>query len=171
MTFAFGHLVGAWLFGKGYEKISKKKLGHYVWFFLLFGGILPDADLVLDWIFRLDIHRTFTHSLLFLVVAPALLYCALLLLERREAFTYSIALAGGIIAHLILDMAMPVGVPLLWPNLIHVWFGGVGYVEPGVSMFTVSLEDTRRMVKLAVFDMAIGTAWIFYLWFRKRIQF
>ncbi|MEK6950757.1 MAG: metal-dependent hydrolase, partial [Nanoarchaeota archaeon] len=63
--FAFTHLITAWLLGKGYEALAKKRISHPAWFFLLFGSLLPDIDFLIDWTLGTEFHRTFTHSLLF----------------------------------------------------------------------------------------------------------
>lgn len=170
--FAFGHLIFAWLVGKGYEYFSKKKIGHYTWFFLLFGSILPDMDYLLDWTIGTEIHRTFSHSLLFVIVAPLLVYSIFTFLKHTESKSFTVALAVGIVTHLIADMPLGYGVPILWPSLLHYSFSGVVFLDPSSPGFLSLPEDfLRYLLKLAILDMAIGTIWLFWLWFRKKLTF
>ncbi|MEK6900188.1 MAG: metal-dependent hydrolase [Nanoarchaeota archaeon] len=172
MSFAFGHLFGAWTLGKAYVYFAKKKISHYGWFFLLLGGILPDIDLVLDWVFRIDLHRTFTHSILFLFTIPLLTYLLFSILRHEEKRSFAVLLGAGISMHLFLDSFFGYGVPLLWPKLIYFSiFSGIASHSSEGSFLLGTVDTLHNTVKLTILDMAIGTAWIFYLWFRKRIQF
>ncbi len=172
MTFAFGHLAGAWAAGKLYEYFSQQQISYYSWFFLLFGGILPDADLVVDWIFGLRKHRHVTHSLLFLLGAPAAVYLGFTLLGSPESASYAFFLGLGIFMHLFLDAFSKYGVALLWPKLWYFsFFSGISKTRPETTFLSRSREELQYILKLAVIDMAIGTIWIFYLWFSKGIQF
>lgn len=171
MSFAFGHLIGAWVIGKVYEYTSKKKIPHYAWFFLLFGAILPDADFLIDWTLGTEIHRTFTHSLLFVVLAPVLIYLVFRAYGKRESFPYALALGVGIFSHLFLDFFSSQGVPLLWPSLLNFAYNHVAYFDPATPSFLHSSpEQMRSMLIFAVLDMALGTVWIFYLWWRKKVE-
>ena len=173
MSYLFGHLIGAWLVGQGYQFLSKKKLDHYAWFFLLAGGIIPDLDYLLDWTLGTAGHRTLTHSVIFLVGAPLLLYGILTLLKKEESKIYAWALAGGIMMHLLLDMHSSPGVPLLWPSLQHFSYFQIQFYNPATPSFfdSSSIEDLGLLLKRAVLDMALGAGWVFYLWWRRRIEF
>ena len=172
MSFAFGHLVGAWCAGKIYEYLSKKKISHYAWVFLLLGGILPDADFLIDWTFGTDLHRTFSHSLLLLLFASTVIYSFYSLLKQPEKKQFAFCIGLGIAMHLILDGFSTYGIPLLWPmNGYFSYFSGFTPVVPDGGLLQGDAEMMTYKIKLAVMDMAIGTAWIFYLWFRKKIEF
>ncbi len=170
--FAFTHLIGAWLLGKGSEYFSKKKISYEVWFFLLFGSLLPDVDFLIDWTLGTEFHRTFTHSLLFVVAGFAVVYIVLYLFHHPEKKAAAAALAVGISSHLLLDMIASHGVPLFWPSLIHFSFTHIGYFDPATPSFlNSSPEVLRRAFKMAILDMALGTAWIFWLWWKKKVTF
>ncbi len=172
MSFAFGHLVGAWSAGKVYQYFSKKKIGHYAWFFLLLGGILPDADFLLDWTFGTDLHRTISHSLLFLIIVPALVYLFFSIFKNPEKKQFALFMGLGIATHLFLDGFSTYGIPLLWPmGGYFSFFSGYNPAIPEGGLLIGSAEILIHKIKLAIADMAIGTTWIFYLWFRKRIEF
>ena len=173
MGFAFSHLLCAWIAGKGYEFFSRKKISHYTWFFLLLGGILPDADFLLDWTLGTELHRTFTHSVFFVVAAGLTVYIIFKLFPNPESSSSAVAIGAGILTHLILDMIPGgFGVPLLWPNLTFFSSTYIGPYNPANPSFLhSSAEILKHMLKLAVLDMALGAAWIFYLWWRRRVQF
>ncbi len=172
MGFAFGHLAGSWGAGKIYEYIAKSKISHYAWFFLLLGGILPDADFLLDWTLGTDIHRTVTHSLFFLVLAPLIVYVLFSILKNSGKKEFALSLGLGIAIHLFLDGFSGYGIPLLWPgDWYFSFFSGMKSGVPDGGLLAGGAEELLYKLKLAILDMGIGAAWIFYLWFRKRIQF
>lgn len=167
--FAFTHLVFAWLLGKGYEKFWKKELSNTAWLLLLLGSLISDADFLIDWTLGTEFHRTFTHSLLFVVLGFSIAYFSL----RKNADRKMIvsALAMGIGTHLFLDMFLSQGVPLFWPSLLHFSFQGIGYFDPMTPSFLNQSADVmKKSLRMAIFDMAIGTAWIFYLVWRRRVK-
>mgnify|MGYP003999340571 FL=1 len=170
MTFAFGHLIGPWILGKIYEKVKSKKLSHVTWGFLLLGSILPDADFVIDWVIGTNLHRTFSHSFLFVIVTGLLVFF-IAKYFTKEHKEIGIAIAAGIMMHLFLDYFSVLGVALFWPYQLYFSPFGNMY-QPVLNGLTFgSLEELKLSVKLAVVDMGLGTLWIGYLWFRKRIQF
>lgn len=172
MGFAFGHLTGSWGAGKIYEYLTKSRISHQAWFFLLLGGILPDADFLLDWVFRTDLHRSVSHSLFFLISAPLLVYVLFGFVKQEDGKTFALFLALGIAAHLILDMFSAYGVPLLWPKTWYFsFFSGITVGVPDGGLLVGGAEELLYKLKLAILDMGLGTAWLFYLWFRKRVQF
>lgn len=172
MSYAFGHLMGAWCIGKFYEYVSKKKISHATWFFLLLGSILPDTDFLIDWTLGHDTHRTFTHSILFLLVVPLVIYILFSFCKHPEKDYFAFFIGTGIATHLFLDSFFGFGVPLLWPSMLHYsFFSGITPNVPQGTAFTGTAAEIGHQLKFTIFDMALGTAWIFYLWFRKRIEF
>jgi len=172
MSYAFGHLVGAWGAGKAYQYFSKKKISHAAWFFLLLGGILPDIDFLLDWTLGYDTHRTFTHSLIFIGLAILTVYALFSILEHQEKKQFALFIGLGISTHLLLDSLFGFGVPILWPSLMHFsLFSGISTAVPEGSAFAGTAAEVGHQLRLAIVDMAIGTTWIFYLWFKKKIEF
>jgi len=172
MSYAFGHLVGAWGAGKIYGYFSKKKISHAAWFFLLLGGILPDTDFLLDWTFGYDTHRTLTHSLLFLMLVPIIVYTLFTILKHPEKKQFALFMGLGITTHLVLDSIFGGGVPLLWPSIVQFSSSGLSFSTlPGSVFSRGNVVELKGQLRSAIVDMAIGTAWIFYLWFRKRVQF
>jgi hypothetical protein len=173
MSFAFTHLMLPWLIGLIFQRLSKKKISRYTWFFLVLGGILPDADLLLDWMFKFDLHRTFSHSLIFLIGAPLILYFGLWLAKDAKKNIFPVALAVGVACHLLLDLHTFPGIPLFWPDFLHYSYSSIHLYDHSTPSFlnSTSLQDLQWMLKRSVIDMALGTSWIFYLWWKRRLRF
>lgn len=172
MSFAFGHLIGAWIIGRIYEWKKSTKLPSLAWFFLLLGGIIPDADYLLDWTLGTQLHRTFSHSLLFALVLPTLIYLFFRFKQDNFAKTYALALSAGILTHIFLDSITGSGTPLLWPlaqtfSLEQIFVGQI----PPTALVASSVTDLQESLKWAIFDMGLGTAWIFFLWWRAKLKF
>jgi membrane-bound metal-dependent hydrolase YbcI (DUF457 family) len=157
MVFAFGHLIGAWLIGKLFQLITKRKLSQNSWFFLLIGSIIPDIDFLFQFLFHNHFHRTLTHSIFFILLLPAIVYYGFKLANDKKAINYSYFLAIGICVHLVLDSFSPQGVTLLWPY-IHLF------------SFQPYFETSNGIIN-AIIDMFIGTSWIFYLFLNKKLKF
>ena len=61
------------------------------------------------------------------------------------------------------------GVPLLWPSLTYFSPFGLTFYQSELSLMTST--NLKYKLQLAILDLALGTAWIFYLLLRKRIKF
>lgn len=171
MPYAFGHLIIAWLAGKGYELISKKPLSRLVWFFLLLGAILPDSDYLIDLIFKTQIHRTITHSLLMVMAAPLIVFLLFHFLKNEEKKIFALALGTGILIHLSLDILSPQGLPLLWPYLQYFSPQGIGPYNFELALRKNTVSYLRQELNLIIFDCGLGLSWLFYLWHKRKITF
>ncbi len=158
MTFAFGHLIFAWIFGKIYEISSKNKISHYGWLFLLIGSVLPDIDYLFEWTFFAGIHRTFTHSLFFALLVLGISLITFKLMNEKRSNEYSYLLFVGILIHLIVDFVSVQGIMFFWPAQIYL----TPLIETAISISSY---------KLAILDMGLGTIWLFYLLFKKKLVF
>jgi membrane-bound metal-dependent hydrolase YbcI (DUF457 family) len=154
MPFAFTHMVTAWLLGKGYEQVSQKKLSHIMWFLLLFGSILPDSDFIADWFLGTQVHRTFTHSILFLVVVGVLAF--LFFFKQNERKQLAVVISVGILTHLLLDSIFIPGIPWFWP--LGTWY-------------SLPISQPISHLNFAIMDMGLGTTWLFFLWWKEKIRF
>ncbi|MBI2662154.1 metal-dependent hydrolase [Candidatus Woesearchaeota archaeon] len=177
MAFVFVHLIIGWLFGRGYEVISGTDIGYYGWLFLLAGAVLPDIDLLADWIFGWCAHRKFTHSLLFAGLMIGLSYFILKiinysnLLEIENQMMLAVILCVGISIHILTDTAYGIGVPLLWPSKWYVsLFKGINYA-PVIGGLTGEMDYMKTIIKRIVFDMGLGALWFFYLLLTNKIVF
>ncbi len=171
MSFASGHIIGGYTAAKIYEKVKHIKIPHSAWFFIFLGALLPDADFLIEWIFKIDAHRLFTHSLLFLIAIPLITYILFHLLKNPNKKIFALALAIGIASHLTLDFFTTQGIPILYPNLTHVSIYGINEnALTNPSFLDQSKEGLQISLKLAVLDMALGAAFLFYLWWQKKLH-
>jgi len=172
MPFAFAHLLGAWILGKGYEFITKKKINQYTWFFLLIGAIIPDLDFLFDWFLHSHLHRTVTHSLFFSVVSFITIYLTFWFLSDRKAKDFGFAIMVGVLIHVLFDSVSTKGIPLLWPLMQYFsLLTGIHGETVVPAMFAASPLILASRLKMALFDTSLGIAWIFYLWLRRKIKF
>ena len=158
MAFAFVHLVAGWLGGKLWEAAGKVKLSRISWMLLLLGSILPDLDFLLEWTISPGFHRTFTHSLLFALIIFILSFFLFCNLGFRKKTEPVFALGLGILIHLLIDLISSQGIPLLWPY-------------PADLSLLLGYSLTINPLKFALADMALGTAWLFYLSAKGRTGF
>ncbi len=157
--FAFGHLFVGWLIGLFIGNIRGRKLSDLSWGFLLFGSLLPDIDYLFDWTFGSGVHRMFTHSLVFLLIAFIVCYFVLKFMKLEK---YSWFFALGIFSHLVVDMFWPMGVTLFWPLLDFV---SINFISNYVGRIDISRTG------FIILDMGLGVIWLSILFLQKRIKF
>jgi membrane-bound metal-dependent hydrolase YbcI (DUF457 family) len=103
--FAVGHMALAYLLGKGTSKALRVKLNIPI---LLVLSILPDIDIIYDFLTGAEIHRGPTHS----IVVAAIAFIPLFIFYRKKAIPYFLAL----ISHpLIGDFFIGGQLQLFWP--------------------------------------------------------
>lgn len=163
MPFAFTHLIFAWFVGLVVQ--SKKKLNKLSWGLLLLGSILPDGDYVFQLIFNTQVHRSFSHSLLFLIISYLILY---FILKNYKKEKYTVYLTIGVATHILLDLFIYPGIMFLWP--LQYWFSifGISLVP---SVKEVSTAYLMRFSGLAIMDMTLGVIWIGYLFLKNKLKF
>ncbi len=103
--FAVGHMAIAYLLGKGSSKSLRVKLNIPI---LLVLSILPDIDIIYDFLTGSEIHRGPTHS----IVVATLAFIPIFIIYRKKAIPYFLAL----ISHpLIGDFFIGGKLQLFWP--------------------------------------------------------
>ena len=110
------------LLGAAAAQVALPRLGHRAWFAGLCGGLLPDADFLLqplsDPALPWDLHRHFTHSLVMVPLLGAFTAWVLGFLpgmrggDRRALF---LAATLGVLTHGPLDWLTSFGTRVLWP--------------------------------------------------------
>jgi membrane-bound metal-dependent hydrolase YbcI (DUF457 family) len=110
--FAVGHMAIGYLLGKGSSKGLHTKLNIPI---LLVLTILPDTDILYDFLTGAQIHRGPTHS----IIVATLAFLPIFIIYRKKAIPYFLAL----ISHpLIGDFFAGGKVELFWP-ISNVQFG------------------------------------------------
>ncbi len=103
--FAVGHMSIAYLLGKGSSKALKTKIFIPL---LLVLSILPDVDIIFDYMLGISIHRGPTHS----IITAALVFIPIFIYYRKKAIPYFLAL----ISHsAIADFVIGGQLELFWP--------------------------------------------------------
>ena len=163
--FPFEHFVVIWIVASIIQKVSKIKISRLGWALLFFGSVLPDIDYLFVWIFNSPIHRTFTHSFVFVILGFFVSYFILKQYKlEKEAIFFSI----GLLSHVILDMFIFPGLMLFWP--IGTLFSFYGLTNTFV-MPVLTIETLNVYVKWLLFDIVLGIAWLSYLYFKGKINF
>lgn len=115
------YMARAWV--KTDDSPSGRETAGGLKFGLVLGALLPDADFFLLgplYLFNTGLaekmHRSFTHSLLTTLLVVGVIW--LVALNRRSGYLkgFALGLGGGILSHMVLDVAM--------------WFGGIQWLWP-----------------------------------------
>ena len=103
--FAVGHMALAYLLSKATSKLLKVKINIPL---ILVLSIIPDIDIILNFLFNIQIHRGPTHSL----ITATLVFIPFFIIYRWKAVPYFTALASHAA---IADFIIGGQLQLLWP--------------------------------------------------------
>ena len=163
--FPFGHLIFAWAIGLLIQKVGNIKLSRLSWGLLFFGSLLPDIDFLFNWMFGLQVHRTFTHSLVFVLVG---FFVAYLAMKNYKVGKEAFFVAVGIFSHTILDMFSWPGTLLFWP--FGTWFHVSG-LNNLVMLAPTSIQTLSLEIILLYTDIVLGLIWLSYLYLKRKLKF
>lgn len=166
MPFAFGHILGAWVPGKIWERF--KKIDRLAWGALLLGAILPDGDFLLEWTIGIEWHRTVTHSIFFAVLMGIVTYY-IAKYFKLNAKQIGFAIFAGIMIHIILDAIGYPGINILWPT--DWWFYWPYFYKCGVPLYDRFVREPFSNMRFAILDMGLGVLWIGYLFAKGKLEF
>ncbi len=141
-SFAVGHMALAYLLGKASGKLFKVNFNIPL---VLVLSIIPDIDIIFQFLLKSDIHRGPTHS----IVVAALLFIPVFYFYRQKAVPYFAALASH---SLIGDYLIGGQVLLLWPLSSHE-FGAYELGLPYINIFNpinVALEFTLFIIATVI---------------------
>ena len=132
----------AYLLGKASGKLLNVNFNIPL---ILVLAIIPDIDILFDFLFNSDIHRGPTHS----VIMAILIFIPFFILYRKRSVPYFVALASH---SLIADLIIGGNLQLLWP-LSASEFGlyelGFPYIDI-YSPINIALEFTLFIVAFSV---------------------
>ncbi len=105
--------------------------------YAVIGAILPDIDYIIG-----VPHRTFTHSLVFLLI---------FLLQKDKRFK---TIGIGILSHIILDIITIKGVMLFWPIQFFVSLNLAKSTDRNLNLIIIgaSLILSKKKIKLKLFE-------------------
>ena len=141
-SFAVGHMALAYLLGKASAKLLKVNINIPL---ILVLSIIPDIDILFDFLFNSDMHRGPTHSIIVAIVV----FIPFFLLYRQRATPYFAALASH---SLIGDFLIGGQLQLLWPLSTNE-FGAHELGFPYINIYNpinIALEFTLFAIALAV---------------------
>jgi len=140
--FAVGHMAIAYLLGKGSAKPLHIKLNIPL---LLVLSILPDIDIIYDFLTGAQLHRGPTHS----IVVAILVFVPIFIIYRKKAIPYFLAL----ISHPLLGDLIGGNVQLFWPITSRSY----GIQDLGVGIANMSIFTPANIaLELILFAVATG---------------
>lgn len=136
-----------------------------IFFFLLvlIGSILPDLDhpktklgrkipflsYPIYWLFG---HRTFTHSLIFVIISWMIAKIVVVVFQFDDLYAY--AIASGILSHIIGDMITKKGVPLFYP------------LKKNIRFF-ITFKTGGVIEKIIAVVLVVCNLYLFIVWIEK----
>ncbi|CAM1347115.1 metal-dependent hydrolase [Tenacibaculum crassostreae] len=117
------------------EAVLGKKVGNKAMLYGAIAGTIPDLDVYIgklfDTVTALEIHRGFTHSVLFSIVF-GWIFGWLISLYEKNAFTkeWSKLMFWGFITHSLLDAHTTWGTQLFWPFDVRLAFKNIFVIDP-----------------------------------------
>lgn len=117
------------------EAVLGRKIGNKAMLYGAIAGTIPDLDVFsiffTDKVTALEIHRGFTHSVLFSILfAPILAFIALKIEKHKNFKDWCWLFFWTFITHPILDAQTTWGTQLFWPLDIRLAFKNIFVVDP-----------------------------------------
>ncbi|PWH85037.1 metal-dependent hydrolase [Brumimicrobium oceani] len=117
------------------EAILGKKVGNRAMFYGAIAGTIPDLDVIssffVDTVRALEIHRGFTHSILFSVIfAPIFGWLVSKIDSYKSVKGWSMLFFWALFTHPILDSHTTWGTQLFWPLDIRLAFKTIFVIDP-----------------------------------------
>ncbi len=117
------------------EAVLGKKVGNRAMFYGAMAGTIPDLDVIssifVDTVRALEIHRGFTHSIVFSVLfAPIFGWIVSKLDSYKSVKGWSMLFFWGFFTHPILDAHTTWGTQLFWPLDIRLAFKTIFVIDP-----------------------------------------
>ncbi|MFD2550843.1 metal-dependent hydrolase [Bizionia sediminis] len=117
------------------EAVLGKKVGNRAMFYGAIAGTIPDLDIIAnfytDTVTALEIHRGFTHSVVFSVIFGPLFGWLVSRYERYKSFKgWALLFFWAFLTHPILDAHTTWGTQLLWPLDLRLAFKTIFVIDP-----------------------------------------
>jgi inner membrane protein len=160
------------------EAVLGKKVGNKAVLWGAIGGTIPDLDTIpgqfLDTVSKLDIHRGFSHSIVFAVLVAPIFGFLLQRLYRKKVeantWEWTQLMFLAIFTHPLLDIFTTWGTQLLWPMDWRIAIQSIFVIDPVYTipflillifiLFLKRNNPTRR--KLNRLGLIISTSYLFY---------
>ena len=117
------------------EAVLGRKVGNRAMFYGAIAGTIPDLDVIssffVDSVTALEVHRGFTHSILFSVIfAPIFGYLVSKIDSYKSLKGWSMLFFWTLFTHPILDAHTTWGTQLFWPFDIRLAFKTIFVIDP-----------------------------------------
>ena len=137
------------------EAVLGRKVGNKAMLYGAIAGTIPDLDALAgnftDTITAIEVHRGFTHSILFSVLAAPVFGYLISRIERKSGVgwkEWSWLMFWGLFTHPILDSFTTWGTQLFWPLDIRLAFKNIFVIDPLYTIpFLVFLIMAMRQKK------------------------
>ncbi|MCC9043773.1 metal-dependent hydrolase [Myroides sp. M-43] len=163
-----------------------RKIGNRAILYGAIAGTIPDLDILsmffTDPITAVEIHRGFTHSIIFAVFGALLFGYFLYFIEKKNKVTYEEGFwlfFWGFFTHALLDMFTTWGTRLLWPLDYSFAFKSIFVIDPLYTLpfayFLVrSMREKTDMNKRMFFNRMgfyVSSFYLFVTLFLKAVAF
>lgn len=119
------------------EAVAGKKVGNKAMLYGAIAGTIPDLDAFAnyftDTISAIEIHRGFTHSIVFALLAAPIFGYLIFLIEGKKSMPWkgwSWLMFWGLFTHPLLDSFTTWGTQLFWPLDIRLAFKSIFVIDP-----------------------------------------
>lgn len=158
------------------EAVLGKRIGNKALLYGAIGGTIPDLDVFLsffvDTITSIELHRGFSHSLLFGVLMAPLLGWLVNKIERKENLgkkLWTQLFFWCLITHPILDAFTTWGTQLFWPIDVKLAFNSVFVIDPFYTLpFLISCiflmfykRESKRREQINKLGLILSTSYLF----------
>lgn len=157
------------------EVVLGKKVGNKALLYGAIAGTIPDLDVIAnyltDTVTAIELHRGFSHSIFFCILAAPVLGWLVNKIERKYSLgwkPWAKLFFWGLFTHPLLDAFTTWGTQLFWPLSIRLAFNSIFVIDPLYTlpflMFTVSLmfypRESLRRKSLNHLGLFLSTAYL-----------
>ncbi len=140
------------------EAVLGKKVGNKAMLYGAIAGTIPDLDVFsnhfVDTVTALEIHRGFTHSIVFSVLFAPVFGWLISKIERKTMATWrdwSLLMFWALFTHPLLDAQTTWGTQLFWPLDVRLEFKNIFVIDPLYTLpLLILLIMAMRLPKSAI---------------------
>ncbi|MFO7744068.1 MAG: metal-dependent hydrolase [Psychroflexus sp.] len=138
------------------EVVLGKKVGNKAMVYGAIAGTIPDLDIFIgnfyDTVTALEIHRGFSHSLVFAVLAAPLFGYIISRIHKQANWKeWSLLMFWGLFTHPLLDCFTTWGTQLFWPLDLRIAFKSIFVIDPLYTLpFLVCLIAASRLKRTSI---------------------
>lgn len=157
------------------EAVLGRKVGNKAMLYGAIAGTIPDLDILAnyftDTVSAIELHRGFSHSILFSLLAAPVLGWLIFKMERKQPASWrdwTRLMFWGLVTHPILDSFTTWGTQLFWPLDYKVAFQSVFVIDPLYTIpfmifLVLAMRQKRDSPKRARYNrlgLTVSTAYL-----------